>query len=486
MSKKRRHRWNISTRREFFGQAGSGLAAIALASMLNEEGIAAQAVNLDPMAPKQPHHPPLAKNIIWCFLEGGPSHVDLFDPKPALMKYSGQPVPGSMRPPKFETAFGTKENGLMPTKHEFKQHGQSGLWVSDWLPHIAKHVDDLAVVRSCVSDAVNHVGGVCQMNTGDILAGRPSLGAWVTYGLGSDNRNLPTFIVMQDDKEILGGVQNYSAGFLPATFQGTLFRSGETPILNLKQPAGVTDAQQRNKVDYLKELNALFSRDKEWDTELDARTRSYEMAFQMQAAAPEAVDISSESAATRKLYGVDDPDSEEQGVYARQCLMARRLVERGVRFVELYSGSGSRWDAHSNLEKNHNQNCLASDRPIAGLLTDLKARGLLKDTLVIWGGEFGRTPFFQGKMDDSAGRDHNPWGFTIWMAGGGVKGGQTIGTTDELGLKAEEEPYHVNDIHASILHLLGLDHMKVTFMRNGRAERPSGFRGHNLITKLWA
>jgi hypothetical protein len=473
-----KHHWRVSSRREFFTQAGSGLAAIALASMLDEDVYAA----VDPLDPKPPHVPPRAKSVIFCFMEGGPSHIDLFDPKPALEKYVGQPVPASFHPETLGvTGFGTNKNGLMPSKRTFKQHGQSGLWISDWLPNIAQHADDLAVLRSCQSDAVNHVGGVCQMNTGDILAGRPSLGAWVTYGLGSAKRNLPTFVVMQDDKEILGGVQNYGSGFLPATYSGTLFRQGPTPILNLNPPAGTTDAQARRKLDFLTELNTRFSRDKQEDTELDARTRSYELAYQMQAAAPEAVDLSGETEATKRLYGMDQA---ETAAYGTNCLMARRLVERGVRFVEVYSGSGSRWDAHSDLASNHDQNCRSSDKPVAGLIADLKARGMLQDTLVVWGGEFGRTPFFQGALNEKAGRDHNPWGFTMFMVGGGVKGGQTIGSTDELGLRAEEEPHHIWDIHASILYLLGLDHLKTTYQHNGRAERPTR-TGGKLITKLW-
>jgi hypothetical protein len=479
MQDKLAHHWHVANRREFFTQAGSGLAAMALASLMAEDVQAA----VDPLDPKPPHVPPRAKSIIFCFMEGGPSHVDLFDPKPALEKYIGQQVPPSFHPETLGvTGFGTNKNGLMPSKRQFKQYGQSGLWVSDWLPHIAEHVDDLAIIRSCQSDAVNHVGGVCEMNTGDILAGRPSLGAWVTYGLGSAKRNLPTFVVMQDDKEILGGVQNYSSGFLPATYQGTLFRPGSTPILNLKPQAGTTDPQARRRLDFLKELNERFSLDKQDDSDLDARTRSYELAYQMQSAAPEAVDLNGESEATKALYGMDQP---ETAVYGANCLMARRLVERGVRFVEVYSGSGSRWDAHSDLASNHTQNCKSADKPVAGLLADLKARGMLKDTLVVWGGEFGRTPFFQGALNEKAGRDHNPWGFTMFMAGGGVKGGQTIGSTDELGLRAEEEPHHIWDIHASILYLLGLDHLKTTYLHNGRAERPTR-TGGKLITKLWA
>ena len=478
-----KHHWNVTSRREFFTRAGSGLAAIALASMIEED---ARAAGVDPLAPKPPHIPPRAKSVIWCFTEGGPSHVDLFDPKPLLDKMALQPVPPSFRPETLLTAQGAKpSDGLFPARRKFKQYGQSGLWVSDWLPFIAEHADDLAVIRSCTSDAVNHVGGVCEMNTGDILAGRPSMGAWVTYGLGSAQRNLPTFVVMQDDKEILGSVQNYGSGFLPATYQGTLFRQGDTPILNLRPPGGTTDAQQRGKLEFLKELNERFARDKQEDTELDARTRSYELAYQMQSAAPEAIDLSKETEATKKLYGMDEPDT---AVYGANCLMARRLVERGVRFVEVYSGSGSGWDAHQDVEKNHTKWCRASDKPIAGLLADLKSRGMLKDTLVVWGGEFGRTPFAQvtaGQTPEKYGRDHNPWGFTVWMAGGGVKGGQTIGSTDEIGLRAVEEPHHIHDLHASILYLLGLDHLKTTYMRNGRAERPTVTAG-NLITKLWA
>ncbi len=462
MLDKLHHHWQIRTRREFFQQAGSGLAGIALASLLRGEASAATAK--DPLEPKTPHHKPKAKSVIWLFMEGGPSHIDLFDPKPKLAQLNGQPMPGSFG--KVITAMGTANNSLMASQRTFKQYGQSGLWVSDWYPHIAQHADDLAVVRSCWADGLNHVGSVCQMNTGDILAGRPSMGAWVTYGLGSSNKNLPTFVVLLDDKEPVGGTKNWSAGFLPATYQGTQFRQGDTPILHLKSPKGTTDEQQRSKLDFLKRLNEKFDAERADDSDLDARVRSYELAYKMQSAAPEAVDLTKESEATRKLYGLDDPELESFG---RNCLMARRLVERGVRFVELYCGSGSGWDAHTNIEGNHGKWCRVSDKPIAGLLADLKSRGMLEDTLVVWGGEFGRTPF----NEKSSGRDHNPWGFTMWMAGGGVKGGQTIGTTDEIGLRAIEKPYHVHDIHASILDLLGLDHVQLTFMHNGRAERPT-------------
>jgi hypothetical protein len=378
---------------------------------------------------------------------------------------AGQPIPESMRP-KFTAMPGTSKNGLMPSKRVFQQHGQSGLWVSDWYPHIAQHVDDLAVIRSCWQDGINHLGGVTQMNTGSILSGRPSLGAWVNYGLGSANQNLPSFVVLLDQRDPIGGAKQWTGGFLPATYQGTQFRQGDTPLLHLKPPPGTSDEQQRGKLGLLRRLNEMWSEDKPEDTDLEARIRSYELAYQMQSAAPEAVEFSKESDATKQLYGMDD---EATAAFGTNLLLARRLVERGVRFVECYCGSGSGWDAHENLEENHSKWCRVSDKPIAGLLSDLKARGLLQDTLVVWGGEFGRTPF----NEKGLGRDHNPWGFTIWMAGGGVKGGQAIGSTDDIGMYAVEQRAHVHDIHATMLWALGLDHLRTTYMHNGRAERPT-------------
>jgi hypothetical protein len=468
------HHWPVTSRREFFTRAGSGLAGIALASMLRAE--VENPAARDPLAPRKPHHPPKAKSIIWLFMEGGPSHVDLFDPKPKLADLAGQPMPASFGRP--ITAMGTSNNTLMPSKRAFKQYGQSGLWVSDWYPNVAEHVDDMAVIRSVWADGLNHVGSVCQMNTGSILAGRPAMGAWTTYGLGSANRNLPSFVVLLDDKEPVGGPKNWSAGFLPATFQGTQFRQGDTPILHLKSPYGTTPERQRSKLDFLKQLNEHFSRENPGDTELEARIGAYELAYQMQSSAPEAVDLSQESESTKALYGLDKPETAALGT---NCLLARRLVERGVRFVELYAGSGSGWDAHTDIEGNHSARCRASDKPIAGLLADLKSRGMLGETLVVWGGEFGRTPF----NEKGDGRDHNPWGFTMWMAGGGTKGGQYIGATDEIGLRAAERPVHVHDIHASILWLLGMDHVSLTYMHNGRAERPTEVYG-SLIHELFA
>jgi hypothetical protein len=462
------HHWPVTARREFFTRAGSGLAGMALASLLRGE-------NADPLAPQQPHHPPKAKSVIWLFMEGGPSHVDLFDPKPKLLELAGQPLPPSFGRP--ITAMGTSNNTLMPSKRTFQPYGQSGIRVSDWYPHIAEHVDDMTVIRSVWADGLNHVGSVCQMNTGSILAGRPAMGAWTTYGLGSANRNLPSFVVLLDDKEPIGGPKNWSAGFLPATFQGTQFRQGDTPILHLNSPSGTTAEQQRSKLDFLKQLNERYSVENPGDSELEARIAAYELAYQMQSSAPEAVDMSKETEATKKLYGLDVP---ETAAFGANCLLARRLVERGVRFVELYAGSGSGWDAHNDIEGNHSKRCRASDQPIAGLLADLKSRGMLDETLVVWGGEFGRTPF----NEKGDGRDHNPWGFSMWMAGGGTKGGQYIGATDEIGLRAVERPVHVHDIHASILWLMGMDHISLTFMHNGRAERPTEVYG-SLIHELF-
>jgi hypothetical protein len=470
-----------ASRREFLSKCGCGFGALAFGHMLGLDGLLARAAEagadpLNPLTPKPAHFPAKAKSVIWLFMEGGPSHLDLFDPKPALVSLAGKPMPESFG--KVITAMGTASNTLMPSKRSWKQHGQSGIWVSDWLPHVAQHVDDIAVIRSCWADGLNHVGSVCQMNTGDILAGRPSLGAWTTYGLGNANKNLPNFVVMADGADPVGGSKNWSSGFLPAAYQGTQFRADGAPIFHLQPPPTVGDEQQRSKLDLLAELNRHYAADKSEDTELAARLNSYELAYRMQSAAPEAVDVSSESELTKALYGLDDSYTRRFGTL---CLLSRRLVERGVRFVQLYCGSNSGWDAHTDVEENHGKHCRASDRPIAGLLTDLKVRGLLDSTLVVWGGEFGRTPF----NEKGKGRDHNPWGFTIWMAGGGVKGGTVYGATDEIGLRAIEGRAHVHDIHATILHLMGMDHERVTFFHSGRDERPT-VNGGEVIRPILA
>ena len=458
--------YNLASRRRFLTRAGSGLGALALGHMLGQSAPAAG------MPAKKPHHAPKAKSVIWLFMEGGPSHMDLFDPKPALHRLAGQPTPESFNPPKV-TAMGTSGNTLMPDQREWKRYGESGLWVSDWYKNIGEHADKLAVIRSCTADGLNHVGSVSQMNTGSILAGRPSMGSWVMYGLGSANQNLPTFVILDADSPLNGGSKNWSAGFLPAAYQGTRFQQEGPPILNLSNPASVGGQQQRGKLDFLASINRRHAGKHPEETELDARLESYELAYRMQMHAPEAVDIASESDATKRLYGMDDDFLRP---FAEKTLLARRLVERGVRFVEVYGGS---WDAHANIEANHGKWCRFTDKPIAGLLADLESRGLLEETLVVWGGEFGRTPF----NEKGDGRDHNPWGFTIFMAGAGIEGGRTVGETDEIGLHAIDKPYHVHDIHATILHKLGLNDKSLTYLHNGRSERPT-VNGGKLIEEL--
>jgi Protein of unknown function (DUF1501) len=458
----------FQSRRDFLFKAGGGFGALALAYMLHRDGLL-PAAPLDsqtadnPLAPRQPHHRARADSVIFLFMEGGPSHLDTFDPKPELTRLQGQRLPPSFGNPL--TPMGTGGNTLLASRRTFRKFGRSGMEVSDWLPHMATCADDLCVLRSCWCDGLNHVGSVCQMNTGSILAGRPSLGSWMTYGLGSVNQNLPGFVVMQDNPgEVAGGARNWSTGFMPSTYQGTFFRPGDNPILNLRLPAEVDTRQQRAKLDLLKMLNDEHRAQRPGDNDLTARMASYELAFRMQAAAPEAVDLAQESQQTREEYGINRPECAE---FARRCLLARRLVERGVRMVQIYCGAGSQWDAHANLETNHSGLCQRCDQPTAALIRDLKRRGLLERTLVIWGGEFGRTPMTEG----TNGRDHNPYGFTMVMAGGGVKGGAVVGSTDELGLYAVENRAHINDFHATILHILGMDHHRLTYLHNGRDER---------------
>ncbi len=451
------------SRRDMLLRGGAGFGALALTHLLRDNPLFAEPAA--PLAPKAPQHPATARSAIFLFMEGGPSHMDLFDPKPKLAELAGQPLPPSFG--KVITSMGEASAPLLASKRKWKQHGQCGSWVSDWLPHIATCVDDIAVLRSCWADGINHSAGVCQMNTGATLAGRPSLGSWVSYGLGTENQDLPAFVVLQDNNaQVVNGPRNWGAGFMPAVYQGIRLRGDAEPIPNLHPPQGITDAQQRAKLELLNELNRDHALSRPQQTELDARIASYELAFRMQAQAPEAVDLSRETDATQRLYGLDD---KETAAFGRNCLLARRLVERGVRFVQLYHGAGSKWDAHTKIESNHGQLCRSSDKPIAGLLRDLKARGLLDSTLVIWGGEFGRTPM----SEKGDGRDHNPTGFTMWLAGGGVQGGQVLGSTDELGLRAVEDRLHVHDLHATILHLLGLDNMKLIYRYKGRPERPT-------------
>ncbi len=454
---------SLPSRRQLLLRGGCGFGALALTHLLHTDGV--WAGSTPPPSQRTAHHPATARSVIFLFMEGGPSHLDTFDPKPKLNELAGQKLPESFGP--IITAMGEAGSPLLASKRKWKQHGQSGLWVSDWLPHTAGCADDLCVIRSCWADGLNHVGSVGQMNTGSVQAGRPSLGSWIHYGLGSENLDLPNFVVLLDNPAMpSGGARNWGTGFMPAVYQGVQFRDGDEPIPNLHAPKGFSPQRQQRKLQLLDALNRQHASQRLDDGELDARLRSYELAFRMQASAPQAVDLASESKAMQEMYGLTDASTQSMG---RCCLMARRLVERGVRFVQIYCGSGSRWDAHSDIEGNHGKLCKASDKPVAALIQDLKQRGLLDQTLVIWGGEFGRTPMSEKKN----GRDHNPYGFTMWLAGGGVRGGQVIGSTDDLGLRAIEDRTHVHDLHATILHTLGLSHRRLTFPHNGRRETPT-------------
>jgi hypothetical protein len=370
-----------------------------------------------------------------------------------------------------KTRRGVDKNKLLASRRTFRKYGQAGIEVSDWFPHLAKCVDDLCLLRGCYGDSVTHPESVYLMNTGSILMGRPSLGAWASYGLGTENRNLPSFVVLPDPGGWpKGGAPAWGNGFLPAAYQGTVLRGGSPPIAHLANPAGLTDAQQRRTLDFIAESNRDHLAARGGDGDLAARVAAYELAFRMQSHAPGVVDLSTETVETKRLYGLDRAETAEFGT---RCLLARRMVEAGVRFVQVFSGDTNGWDAHTDVEGNHGKLCLQSDKPIAGLLTDLKRRGLLKDTLVVWGGEFGRTPMTEG----TTGRDHNPHGFSMWLSGGGVKGGQALGSTDAIGLRAAEGKTHVHDVHATILHLLGFDHKKLTFRHNGRSERLTDVSG---------
>jgi hypothetical protein len=475
------HHQPVSSRRDFLLRAGGGFGILALCSLLEQDAARAGAkpeADVNPLAARPPHFKPHAKSVIWCFLDGGPSHLDLFDPKPELQKLDGKPLPRTIKRP--VTSMGrTAYTPLLATKRTFKQHGTSGAWVSDWYPEIAGCVDDLAIIKSCKADGLNHVGSICQMNSGSVLGGRPALGSWALYGLGAECSDLPGYVVLLDNADDPpGGSRNWSTGFIPSSFQGTKFREGKTPVLHMEPAVPTSTAQQRAKLDFIQELNRHHREVRQEDDNLEARIASYELAYRMQAAAPDVVDLSKETEETKRLYGLDNKDTERNG---RNCLLARRLVERGVRFVQLYCGSGSKWDAHTDVEGNHSKHCRETDRPIAGLLKDLKRRNLLDSTLVIWGGEFGRTPM----SESGKGRDHNPYGFTMWLAGGGIKGGVSHGATDEIGLYAVDKPVHVHDIHATILDRLGLDHLKLTYLYNGRNERAT-VNGGKVIQEILA
>lgn len=463
-------------RREWLRRAGGGFGMLAMASLLEREARAGDAGISS--AIQAARRPATAKRCIFLYMTGGPSQMDLFDPKPALAKLDGQPLPPSFG--KVSGQFLENDPLCLASKRKWGRYGESGMDMSDLVPNLHKHADGIALIRSCVADSVVHAPAMYQMMTGRVLTGFPSLGSWVTYGLGSESDDLPSYVVMtQPEGTPEGGAPCWGAGFLPAHHQGTLFRSGPAPIVNLKPSDGFDPSRRRRMLDLLKGMNERGLDPA--DDELSARMASYELAFRMQSAAPEAVDLSRESALTKSMYGLDNERTAEFGA---RCLLARRLVERGVRFVQLYSGGGPvavQWDAHDDVDANHEKMCGMTDQPVAALLTDLKSRGLLDETLVIWGGEFGRTPVRQG---GGRGRDHNAAGFSMWMAGGGVKGGSIVGETDEVGLKAISDRAHVNDLHATILHLMGIDHLKLTYLHGGRDERLTDVAGRVLTGLL--
>lgn len=454
-----------TSRRSFLSQAGGGFGMVALASLLAENplGHAADATHEELL---KPHFSPRVKRVIWLFMHGGPSHVDLLDPKPDLMRLAGKPLPESFGA--VMTRRKVAENPLLPPLKPFLPRGESGLQVSEFLPEIARHADDLCVIRSMHGDSVNHPQSVYQMNTGNILMGRPSVGSWVSYGLGTENRDLPAFVVLPDPGGgVKGGPPAWGSGYLPTNYQGVTMRPGAQPILHLRPPAQISSRQQRATLDLIQQLNRDHLAARDNDDELSARLRAYELAYRMQSAAPALVDLSGETAETQALYGLNQKETQDFG---RRCLLARRMIERGVRFVQVYSGDTNGWDAHQDVMKNHTQMCRATDKPVAALLADIKRRGLWDDTLIIWGGEFGRMPM----SEQGTGRDHNPWGYSVWLAGGGVKGGMAHGTTDAVGLRAAEHPVHIRNFHATLLYLLGLNPQALSYLHNGLEERLIG------------
>ncbi len=462
------------SRREMLLRSAQGFGAVALAALLAEDGKAAT----DPLAPRPPHHPARARSVIFLYMDGGPSQVDTFDPKPRLDRENGEPIKMAVPPTQFIPRDTVPK--VLGSPWKFQQHGQTGLPVSDLLPEIAGCADDLCVVRSMVSDFSEHASANLFLHSGMNQQGRPSLGAWVTYGLGSECRDLPGFLVLRTGVMPAGGLDNFHSGFLPAAYQGTIFKDADSPVANLNRTEP-TEALQRGKLDLMQKLDRAGRNRLGSEPLVEAAIANYELAFRMQAAVPELLDLRGESAATRKLYGIDDPTTR---AYGTQCLLARRLVERGVRFIELTPPAvpgANRWDSHNKLQDGHEKMARATDRPVAGLLRDLKGRGLLGSTLVLWGGEFGRTPVAQG---NSGGRDHNPYGFTMFLAGGGVRGGLAYGATDEYGFRAVENKVHIHDLHATLLHLLGLDHKRLTYRFGGRDVRLTDVYGevvHDIL-----
>ncbi len=465
----------LACRRWFLGECGIGLAGMALQSWWQREAVAAESpagASVNPLAPRSPHFPPKARRVIFIFQAGAPSHLELFDNKQELTQRDGQLPPAELLQG-YRSAFINPNSALMGPRYKFSRHGQCGMELSELLPHTADIADDLCLVRTLHTDAVNHAPGQIMMNTGSQQFGRPSLGAWTVYGLGSDSENLPGFVVLTSAKGTSGGASNYGCGFLPTMYGGVPFRSVGDPVLYLSNPPGVDDETQRASLDSLRRLNelsALATR----DPAIDARIQSYEMAYRLQTSAPELLDLASEPKDVLDLYGIQDP--QEPG-FARNCLIARRLVERGVRFVQLFHEA---WDQHGNLTADIKKNAEATDRPSAALVRDLKRRGLLQDTLVVWGGEFGRTPMVQGGSD---GRDHHNRCFSMWLAGGGVRAGHTHGESDPFGFGVARDPVHVHDLNATMLHLLGFDHTRLTYRFQGRDYRLTDVHG-NVVREL--
>ncbi len=475
------------TRREFLWEAGAGFTALGLVDLLSREGFfgpkaqAAPAKPANPLAPRPPHFPARAKSVIFLFMYGGPSHVDTFDYKPSLYPLDGKTIQVKT----FGRGGRKNEGRVVGPKWAFKPYGQCGKYISDLFPHLGRCADDIAFLHSMTADSPIHGSAMLQMNTGKILSGSPCLGSWVNYGLGSENENLPGFVVMLDPTGgPISGAKNWSSGYMPASYQATLLRSAGQPVLDLARPEGLTEPAQRRMLDAMKAYNEEHLAPRADNSNLAARIGSYELAFAMQRHAPEAVDLARESAETQGLYGLDDPRTRDFG---RRCLLARRLVERGVRFVQLYAGGAhneSNWDAHGDLVANHTLHAGRTDKPIAGLLTDLKRRGLLDETLIIWGGEFGRQP--TAEYATGTGRDHNSFGFTMWMAGGGIKGGVSVGETDELGSAAVTDRLHVKNLHATALTLLGLSPDRLTYFYNGLNQKLVGVEGAVPIRQIMA
>lgn len=466
----------IHTRRGFFRDCAGGIGIAALAHLLESEGRAAEG----PPGVRRPHFPAKAKNVIYLFMEGAPSQMDLFDPKPALQKWHGQPLPPSMTKD-LKLAFIKPTAAVLGSPRKFSPQGKCGMELSDALPHLATCADDICLVRSMHSEAFNHHPGQLLLFTGHTQVGRPTLGAWVTYGLGSEAQNLPGFVVLASGVGTSGGSDNFSSGFLPSTYAGTVFRSAGDPILYLSNPPGISAETQRARLDAIRDLNTERE-EATGDHEIASRIHSYELAFRMQAAAPELLDFSKESPATLEEYGIN---RKETRAFGTNCLLARRMVERGVRFTLLMHAS---WDHHSEINKKLMEACAATDQPTAALLRDLKRRGLLDSTLVVWGGEFGRTPMSEVRRPEeagNAGRDHHPNGFSLWLAGGGIRGGQVVGKTDELGLTIVEDRINIHDLQATLLHCLGFDHTRLTYRHLGRDFRLTDVDGE-VVKKLLA